>query len=236
MGCLGVMAAVVGIGLFTGAADEDFIRLAVETPAPTPFSLVRYEVVRRGRATTAVHRRGLPGYDEPLHGMGLLVREEAEAVWRLLREVDALSLPDRAPPTGDAREGRGMGLTWSVELSLGGKSHRFRVHDPINAPDRRYHRLVETVRLAVHRAAGDQPFRNVFFPSDTMGWVGVYSIPVARVFVDGFDTKLQTPVYGYELDAGAHEVHLVTPDGRYDRTYQVKVEPRGTTHLRVDLR
>ncbi|MGM0576974.1 MAG: hypothetical protein ACQEXJ_14715 [Myxococcota bacterium] len=220
-----LLAAVVGM-----AADDDYVRLALETPAASPYSVVRYEVGRRGRATMAVHRRQLPGHGEPLHGMGLLTRKEAERIWRLVRDTDALSLPDAEEGADD------HGPAWRVEVSLDGRTHAFTVRDAVNREDRRYHRLVSGVRRAVHDVAGELPFRNVFFPSDRMGWINIVSIPAARVWVDGFETRQETPLYGYEIESGKHRVRLVGEDGEHERTYEVRVEPSGTTHLHVDLR
>ncbi len=217
----------------SGFGPEDYVRVVLEAPGPTPFHEIRYEVVRRGPAAAAMHRRELPGHGESLHGMALLTRDEEAALRALIDRAGALTLPDA--PALPAQPGA-EGLQWRVELSLDGRTHRFRVRDPINQPDRRYWALVGGVRDVVRRHAGEQPFRNVFFDPGHLGWVNLVSVPAARVWVDGFDTRLETPLYGYELRAGAHEVRLVSLDGAWDRTYTIRVEPGGTTHLAVDLR
>jgi hypothetical protein len=219
--------------LVTTGADDDYVRLAMEHPAPTPYSVVRYEVARRGRATMAVHRRQLPGYNEPLHGVGLMTLDEASAVWELCRSTDATHLPDAPTPASAAGEGA---FTWRIEVSLDGAEHVFRVGDPQNQPDRRYARLAEGVIRAVTQRAGELPFRNVFVPSARLGWLDIVSVPAARVFLDGADTGLQTPLYGYEVEAGRHAVRLESLDATLLRAYDVRVEPAGTTHLHVDLR
>ncbi len=223
LGCLSLM-------LFAAGTD-DYVRVVLDTPAASPFRVIRYEVTKRAPATTAVHRRLLPGHDESLHSLGLLTANEASAIDRLLADVGAVTLPDAAPPKATP----GM-LTWVVDLMVDGRRHEFRVTDPENLEDRRYQRLIDGVRSTVRAAAGELPFRNVFFAPDRRGWVNVISVPAARVVVDGFDTQLETPLYHYELEAGTHEIRLESTDGRFDRRYQVKVEPSGTTNLRVDLR
>lgn len=217
----------------TTGADDDYVRLALEHPAPTPYSVVRYEVARRGRATMAVHRRQLPGYNEPLHGVGLMTLDEASSVWELCRSTDATHLPDAPTPVEAAGEGA---FAWRIEVSLDGVAHDFRVGDPRNQPDRRYARLTEGIISAVTQRAGELPFRNVFVPSARLGWLDVISVPAARVFLDGLDTGVQTPLYGYEVEAGRHAVRLESLDGSLLRAYDVHVEPAGTTHLHVDLR
>jgi hypothetical protein len=216
--------------LLSGASG-DYVRIILEAPAPSPFSEVRYEVIDRGPAVSAVHRRSLPGHGEALHAMGLLTRPEAEALRAALAGAGAMTLPDALSAAPDPGA-----VTWLVELGLDGREHRFRVTDPINQPDRRYWAVVEGARSLVKRIAGELPFRNVFFDSRHMGWLTVQAVPVAQVTLNGFDTKLETPIYSYEVEAGKHTVRLATSDGRYDRTYQVRVDPSGTTHLAVDLR
>lgn len=235
---LAVVAGLLAAGPTTDpAAGEAYVRISVEQPAPTPFAVIHYEISRRGRTTTAVHRRELPGLGESLHAMGLLTRSEAVALWAAVAELQALDLPDAAT----APRAGWPGFRWRVEVAAPAESgevreHSFVVTDPVNQPDRRYQRLVMRVCDTVHRVAGELPFRNVFFPEGKLGWISVTSIPVAGIDIDGFATQLETPLYSYELGAGTHAVRLRTADGALDRTYEVKVEPGGTTHLTVDLR
>lgn len=226
------VASILALAAVISGSDDDYLRLILERPAATPFAVVHYEVGRRGRATTAVHRRELPGLRESLHAMGLLTREEADALWALAADTDAARLPDAGPPLPGPLEG----LAWRVEVSIDGVQHSFRVTDPANQRDRRYHRLVSRICGVVHRVAGELPFRDVFFPEAELGWISVTAIPAAAVSIDGFDTQLETPLFSYELAGGEHEVRLRSLDGGLDRTYQVRVEPGGTTHLTVDLR
>ena len=62
------------------------------------------------------------------------------------------------------------------------------------------------------------------------------SIPVARVSIDGFETGLETPLYGYEVERGKRKVTLESRDGTYERTYEIRIESGTTTHVRADLR
>jgi|GEM_PF-1526307 len=213
------------------AVDQNYVTVLMEMPNPTPFTTVRYEIIDRGPATSAVHRRELPNYGESLHAMALLTEPESKSIFDALTANDAMKLKDAVidkPPLG--------AVTWRVELLVDGKPHTFRVTDPSNQMDRRYHRIVSAVRRMVKRHAGELPFRNVFFGRSKLGYVNVLSIPVARVYIDGFDTKLETPLFAYEVAAGKHVVRLKTEDGRFDRTYKVIVGPGGTTRLAVDLR
>ena len=212
------------------AETRNYVTVVMEMPGATPFANVRYEIIDRGPATSAVHRRELPSYDESLHAMALLTRQEAASVFAALRRNDAMSLVDRVETP------RLAAATWRVELVLGGKPHTFRVTDPANQMDRRYYRIISAVRGMVKRFAGELPFRNVFFQTSKIGYLNILSVPVAKVYVDGFETRLETPLYAYEVSSGEHVIRLKTEDGRYDRSYKVRVGPGGSTRLAVDLR
>ena len=226
---LGFLALVVCTG-----ADGDYVMLTLQQPSSSPFATVRYEVAVRGRVNTATHRRELPGYAESLHGMGLLTRSEAKAYWAKVKALGLTELKDALPPE-DATSTH-HGLIWEIEFLVDGVERTVRVADAVNQPDRRYHQLLTLTRDLIHRLAGDLPFRNVFIPEGSLGWINVVTIPVARLYVDDFDTELETPLYGYEVSAGKHTLRLKTEDGAHERSYTVQVDPGGTTLLRVDLR
>jgi len=226
-----LLSVLVLLPLLFTAGTLDYVRVRLEAPSPSPFRSISYEVTRRGPATTAVHRRLLPGDAESLHSLGLLTPEETAAIDAVVRETDAMHLGDAAPAAPVLGQ-----LTWLVSVQIDGEPHEFRCTAPENLPDRRCFRLIDAVRRTVKDVTGELPFRNVFYEPERRGWVNVVSVPAASVTIDGFDTQLETPLYHYELSAGTHTVHLKSSDGRYLRDYQVKVEPGGTTHLRVDLR
>jgi len=219
--------------------DEDYVRFTLETgygqptaiPAASPYHTIRYEITRRRPATTAVHRRQLPGLEEGLHALGLLTPEESTSFFALARSLGAASLPSvvASVPTPGV-------LTWRCDLLLDGKRATFLVSDPENAADRRYARLFDAVRRTVLTRAGELPFRNVFFPAKDRGWLNIECVPAAAVTLDGFDTRLETPMYSYDIAAGTHSLVLRSLDGRFERTFEVRVEPQGTTTLRIDLR
>jgi len=222
---------LVSISGSARAEDDDYVRFTLEPPSASPYHTIRYEITRRGPATTAVHRRQLPGLDEGLHALGLLTPSEAEVIFGIARDVGALTLADTRPKV--VAPGA---LTWRCDVLLKGVANTFKVVDPDNASDRRYARLFAAVRNAVIAQAGELPFRNVFFPAGDRGWLNIESVPAATVVIDTFDTKLTTPIYSYELAAGNHKVTLTSLDGRFVRTFDFRLEPQGTTTLRIDLR
>ena len=240
---LSLLLALTSVWCFSAGADGDYVMLTLHQPSSSPFATVRYEVAVRGRVNTATHRRELPGYGESLHGMGLLTRAEAADYWRAVKALKLEELGEESleeAPEDEQREKRSEappgGLSWEVEWLIDGVERTFVVHDAVNHKDRRYHRLLTLTRDLVHKLAGELPFRNVFIPEGRLGWLNVVTVPVARVYVDDFDTELETPLYGYEVPSGEHTIRLKSLDGDYERTYKVKVDPSGTTLLRVDLR
>ena len=229
------LTALVLLGtLLLMGADGDYVRFILDQPSVTPYSTIRYEIIDRGRVTTAVHRRGLPGYSESLHGMGLLTPEESVQLWGEVRACQPATLTD-AVSTAPESEPR-LGVTWSVDIRLGDLSKRFRVFEPNNQVDRRYARLFRAVRSMVEARAGKHPFRNVFLEKRQRGWLNLVSVPAARVVIDGFDTGHETPLYGYEIERGKRKVTLISLDGTYKRTYEIRIESGTTTRVRADIR
>lgn len=229
---------LIGLILFGAlgilGADGDYVRFVLDQPSVTPYSTIRYEIIDRGRVTTAVHRRGLPGYSESLHGMGLLTPEEATEIWAVVQACEPEELAE-APPPPEAGE-HPLGVTWSVDIRMGALTKRFRVFDPINQPDRRLARLFKAVRAVVEARAGRHPFRNVFLDKGQRGWINLVSVPAARVIIDGYDTGHETPLYGYEVERGKRKVTLISLDGTVQRTYEIRIEAGTTTRVRADIR
>jgi hypothetical protein len=212
------------------AAKGDYIHLSLDLKNHTPFSVLRYEITDRGPASSGVHRRVLAGTQEFLQGMTLFTQAEATSLWQELRQLKATTLPSASKKT------REVGLLWSFVMQLDGKTHRFRVRDPINQKDRRYWQLFNRVKTMVKRGTGALPFRNVYFPQGKYGWFHVQSIPTARVYVDGFDTKLETPVYLYKLAVGKHQISLRATDSGIKKHFEVKIAPMSHRRLNADLR
>jgi hypothetical protein len=228
---------LVGLSGPAAAGDDDYVRWSLTPPGPGPWQLLRYEITRRPPATTAVHRRRLPTAGDTDHALGLLTPEESEGFFAAVRALAPLELPsDPGIGEGPRTPAAPHEPVYACHLLLDGRAHAFSVRDPAAHPNPAVRRLFDLVTTLVTTHAGDLPFRNIFAPIAERGWLNVESIPAARVEVDGLDTQLVTPVYGYELRAGTRRVTLTSLDGRLVRSYTPHVAPRGTTTLRVDLR
>jgi hypothetical protein len=203
----------------------------LDKPSDSPFAEIRYEVTERGPASAAIHRRRLPGQISSLHNMGLMTREAAHAVRKLLIETDALTLPD-----AHHHSPHNAVLTWRFEAQQDGQKNTFRVTDPLNQKDRRYWRLFSTLRRHVRAVTGGLPFQDVFYPKREMGWLHVRSSPTARLTLDGRDTELLTPIRDFPLRAGKHQIELKSVEGSHIRRYTIRVEPGGHTRLKLSLR
>jgi len=166
--------------------------------------------------------------------MGLLTPEEAKTIWSEVRASQPEELTE-ALASSDSPEPR-LGVTWTVDIRMGGLSKRFRVFEPMNQQDRRHARLFKAVRTMVESRAGRHPFRNVFLEKRQRGWLNLVSVPAARVVIDGFDTGHETPLYGYEVERGKRKVTLISLDGTYERTYEIRIESGTTTRVRADIR
>ena len=197
----------------------------------TPYHTVTYEVLWRQNVAVANHYRGLVNYSEPFHDMALVTREELRSLLDELQRLQAFSLPDV-----DAPQDAFAHLHWEIEVQDGNKKHTFKVSAPELQSDARYGAIIERVRTFVLRHAGDLVFRNVFFEPGTYGWVNLTSVPPATVTIDGRDTGLKTPVYGYELPAGRHEVRLYAKEQKWERLHTVRIDPGMTTIVHFDLR
>ncbi len=245
---------VLALGLLIGlsspavAGDDDYVRWSLTPPSPGPWQLLRYEITRRPPATTAVHRRRLPTAGDTDHALGLLTPGEADAFFAAVRSLDPRSLPSDpglAPPTGPATAAPAVrpapetaphSPVFTCHMLLDGQLHAFTVREPAAHANPAIRSLFDRVVALVEAHAGELPFRNIFAPVSERGWINVESVPAARVAIDGLDTKLTTPLYGYELRSGTRVVTLTSLDGRLNRTYTPRIAPRGTTTLRVDLR
>ena len=212
------------------AGSGDYAQWVLYSPSDSPFAEIRYEVTDRGPASAAIHRRRLPGQASSLHNMGLMTREAAEAVRKLLLETDALTLPCARYETP-----KSAALTWRFEAQQGGKKHTFYVTDPLNQKDRRYWRLFSTLRRHVRAITGGLPFQDVFYPKHEMGWLHVRSTPAGRLTLDGRDTELITPIRDLPLRAGKHQIELKSVEGSHVRRYTIRVEAGGHTRLKLSL-
>lgn len=230
---LSLIAFLLSAFAVSFAGDDDYVRWSLEAPGPSPWVTIRYEITRRTPATTAVHRRRLPGTEEGEHALGLLTPEESDAFFDSVRALTPLTLASDPPPKGKAAAAR---LRFRCDLLLDGTLHTFTATDPATHANPAIRALFHSVADLVTEIAGPLPFRQVFFPATERAWLNVESVPAAVVSVDGFDTGLTAPLYAYEVKAGERVVTLRTADGALERTYTVRVEPGGTTTLRVDLR
>lgn len=197
----------------------------------TPYRLVSYEVLWRARIAVAGHYRGLVNYSEALHNMSLVPTDEYEALFDALEKSGIFELKDApAPPSPIGA------VTFEIEARRGEKKVLATVSSPETQPDPRYSKVIEQLRAFVVKNTGDLVFRNVFFEPGTFGYVNLTSVPPSKIFLDGRDIKEETPLYGYEVPAGEHEVRLVAVKEGWERKHTLRVEPGMTTIVHFDLR
>ncbi len=208
--------------------DDSFVSVRV-VGGFSPYRAVSYEVLWRAKVAVAGHYRGLVNYDEAMHAMKLVPTGEYTKLLDQLAKDGVFELKDAA------QERPEMGaLRYEIEVRHGARHVLAKVTGP--PPGSRYAHIIARVQAFVVARAGDLPFRNVFFEPGTYGFVNLTAVPVCRVWVDGRDTGLETPVYGYELPAGEHEVRLVAIEEGWERSHTLRVEPGMTTIVHFDLR
>ena len=197
----------------------------------SPYHTVTYEVLWRKQIAVANHYRGLVGYNEPFHDMALVTREEFHVLLADIKRLGGLTLPSISSTRNVLAP-----LTWEVELCIDGVSHSFRVDAPEVQGDPRYFQVIDAVRTFVVNHTNELVFRNIFFEPGTYGWVNLTSVPPAKVFIDGRDIGMKTPIYGYELPVGAHALRLVAVEQGWERKHNVRITPGMTTIIHFDLR
>lgn len=200
-----------------------------------PYRLVSYEVLWRRRVAVASHYRSFVNVDEALHDMKLLQTVEFEALLDALEKEDEIfTLPPE--PTG----GRSVGSQrFELEVRRGDRKAVIKVSEPDGLADPRYARAIARIRSAVVGVVGELPFRNAFFDAGAFGFLNLTTVPVTRLYVDGRDTGLETPVYGLELSQGPHTLKVVSVDPNakgWEREHSIRVDPGMTTILHLDLR
>lgn len=215
------------------ALDGSYVQVKI-TGGFTPYRLVTYEVLWRGKVAVASHYRGLVNYPEAMHRMKLVPTSDYKALLSALEKDGAFELDDRKAP--EDRAAAPGTLTYRLEIKRGDKKRIVTVMGLRAARDARYAAVVDRVRRFVLARAGDLSFRNVFFEPGTFGYVNLTAVPVATIWIDGREIRRETPIYGYELPAGNHKVKLVAVKEGWEREHTLRVEPGMTTIVHFDLR
>lgn len=191
--------------------------------------MATYDVFWRSGTGVAGNYKNLVNYEEALHTMSLVAKDEYLSLWRQL-EKDSIWAQKSTPK---AAKGAGV-LHYKIDVKMGAKKHNFTFSGLDHGRTHKYALLVKHIRSFVIKYAGEIPFRNVFFDPGILGWVNITSAPSARVLVGGRDIGLTTPVYGYELPRGKHEITLILPSGT-TRKHTLMVEPGMTTIVHIDM-
>lgn len=209
------------------AQDNARVTLSVLSDL-SPYDSVRYEVKRRGTTVIASLSKQLAdGFDE-LGDVALLPLDEMTTVVEGLR---ACGIEDLAPDAPDDPL-----LTYQLEIELGTYHRVVRFAGRATLPGTPQWCVARLI-MDTYFAFGDPvPFENRFWNEGNFGQLQVDSTPAARLIIDGRDTGLTTPVWGYRLEPGRHELRFVNDGLGIDRTYDVTVEIGLTTRLEVELR
>ncbi|MCA9563936.1 MAG: hypothetical protein KC561_10630 [Myxococcales bacterium] len=207
---------------------EPFIALSVES-SRSPFESVRYEIKSRGRTYLVSLVKRLAGGFEEFQGLTLLSATDFQAI---VNELAACEFPLENGSVGNPDDTEVYTLT--VELGDFEVEASFTPdHLPLDSP---WLCTSEVIRRAYLDRGEPVPFQNAFFADGEFGELMLDSIPSARVFVDGRDTGLFTPVSNLRTSLGSHVIRFVNEEQGIDREYEATVERGHTTRLRVELR
>jgi hypothetical protein len=88
--------------------------------------------------------------------------------------------------------------------------------------------------LGTRPAAGDTRSGVEQAPAAEVGYLTLTCEPVANVSIDG-TAKGATPIVKLALPVGAHQITLVSLDGKLKRTLGVKIAREETKRLNVNL-
>jgi len=226
-----VFLAVPAFAQSKGANDPlkgSYVRLIVRGGF-TPFRVVTYDVFWRSGTGVAGNYRSLVNYEEPLHTMSLVARDEYLGLWKQLEQNGVWKAK-----SGGGAKGAYATLRYEIEIKRGKQHKKLLFTESTYRSGSKQTKLMHLIRDFVLKYAGEMPFRNVFFEPGLLGWVNITSAPSAKVLIGGRDIGLTTPVYGYEMPRGRHEITLLLPTGD-TRKHTMTVEPGMTTIVHIDL-
>jgi len=207
---------------------DSYVRV-VRTGGFSPFRRIEYSVIARSTAPVANYRKSLVNYPEELSSLSLVSISDYEDYLKKIEKAGAFSLTDAVAETPDSTL-----PIYRVELKVGERSAQFSFQPRLAADG--YQKILRLTKRFVMRHTNRLPFRNVFFDAGSFGYVDVESVPTARVYLDGRDTGLETPLESYEVPAGSHTMRLVSESEKVDREYEFRVESGMTTLMKLDLR
>jgi len=195
----------------------------------SPYGYTRYELKNRGRTLILSLSKSLLGGFGDLQDVALLEFDELPVLIQGLVNCGI----DRASSEVDAND---ASTTYSLDIVLDAY-HREQVWSgATNRPGTAYW-CASRLIIDTYAAIGDPvPFVDLFWNDGEYGELTTSSVPPARLFVDGRDTGLTTPVYNLRLAPGVHILRYVNETLEIDREYDATVVEGHTTRINVELR
>jgi hypothetical protein len=208
------------------------------TSGMSPYEQVTYEFKSlEGTYVAVLTKRLVRGYEER-QGLTLMTREDIST---LLDDIDRCDLT----LTSDLEETTPINSPYNTAYSL--EIHRPAAREyncamrmvqnstemMLNSP---FWCVASTLISTYHHHGDPVLFQGGFFNEGEYGEIYVDSTPSSRIFLDGYDTGLETPVYHLKVAPGLHQIRLVNSLLDIEREYEITVEIDMLTRMVVDLR
>ncbi len=229
LGMIGVLVARTPVGIALGLRKPSAGSIEIRTN-PGTTGAVKIDGIFRGQTPVRVdgiasgeHRIEVEaeGYQP---GTGTVMVEGGEIAQVELSLIEEKK-PEPEPAVVAQAPTEGEGAT---EAGKGAPGERAPEASEVETSPERATRSERRKRRARRRAkaSGD----SAAVAPGTPGTLVVSSVPWARVFVDGQDTGRNTPLMGFKLPPGPHQIGLQTQDGR-THTRTVNVQPGKTIRV-----
>ncbi len=220
-------------GIDIASATDVNLSLSVRTRF-SPYSVVRYEYKSRGSTFIAVLTKQLVGGFGELQNLALVSDSAFQA---LVDRLDACGIDDIGTAVNIGTGGFDVrSVVFDVEVAIDDYHRRLFVTDDELLPGTGQWCVVEALRQQYYAVGDPVAFENTFFEEGQFGELSADSTPGARVWVDGVDTGLNTPVHHFRLAPGVHRVRFVNAELGIDREYDATIMEGITTRLQVELR
>lgn len=220
--------------------DEVSLTLTI-TSDLSPYEQVTYEFKSIEGTYLAVLTKRLVGAYEEMQELTLMTQESISG---LLVDIDRCELPGSSEPEDVVPREALHNTTYAIEMVHSShegctvncdRSLRLTMDSSEIALNSPFWCVVSHLTSTYHRYGDPVLFQGGFFEEGEYGLVHLDSTPGSRIFLDGYDTGLDTPVYHLKVAPGLHRLRLVNSELSLEREYEITVEVGVLTRMVVDL-
>jgi hypothetical protein len=207
-------------------ANGNFVRITF-SGGLSPYVRVSYDLTIRAEMLVVTHSKTFPCYDTPLQQVEMTSKDKALHIFKLIHEANLSQFA-----SGSRKKEQNSVEFWA---SIGRDWIRFEVSEDQASQNKILRNLIHEIKSLCFDVAGHIPFRNLFFPSQKMGFLTVISSPSGKVLIDGSDTGETTPLHTYELEEGEYNVEVISFDGKFKNSFRAKILSKMTSRYEIEL-